>query len=332
MLPQNIFKKYLKFRLYLFVVFCFSCISVHAQSIENIDSLLIDRNLENYSVRLFSNFKVKKFSIKDGNSKAKFVPNNRYGLGFGVASKKFIIDLAFNIKNPNKEETKRFDLQATTIVKKQHYVNAFIQTYKGFNAKSDFDVPTVFRSDIRSVTFGVNYLYTFDEVAFSYSQLKAGLAEKRNKNMYITGGLGFFGVFDYFSAKPSLFDEETSIYFNEDANVKRYRGGALGLLAGFVSYFKLPENITATFNFMPGIALMNKKVTLQDDSYRPSNPMLYKIDFNIGLGYSIDRYYVSLTYGNGYYTTDFDNDNDYFFNLSNAKLAIGYKLKRKKKE
>ncbi|MBQ0787858.1 MAG: DUF4421 family protein [Oceanihabitans sp.] len=318
-------------KLFFLLLFGFSFFSARSQTLEDVDSLLVDRNLENYSVRIFSNFKVKKFTIKDGDSKSKFVPNNRYGLGFGLASEKFIIDLAFNIKNPNKSETKRFDLQATTILKKQHYVNLYIQTYKGFNVKNDFDVPTVFRSDIRSVTFGINYLYTFDDVAFSYSQLKAGLPQKRNKDVYITGGLGVFGVYDYFSADATILSEETNAYYNEEANIKRYNGRALGLLAGFVSYFKLPENITATFNFMPGIALINKKITLEEDSYRPSNPMLYKIDFHVGLGYSYKRYYASLTYGNGFYTTDFDNDNKYFFNLSNAKLAIGYKLKGRKK-
>lgn len=331
MLEQYIFKKTLKSSLFSLFLICLSFFSANAQTLEDVDSLLVDRNLENYSIRVFSNFKVKKFSIKDDNSKAKFVPNNRYGLGFGIASEKFIIDLAFNIKNPNKEETKRFDLQATTILKKQHYVNLYIQTYKGFNAKNDFDEQTVFRNDIRSVTFGLNYLYTFDDVEFSYSQLKAGLSKERNKDVYITGGLGVFGVYDYFSAKPSIFTDTTSPYFNDEANVKRYNGRAIGILAGFVSFFKLPENITATFNIMPGIALMNKKITLQDDSYRPSNPMLYKLDFLVGLGYGYKRYYVSLTYGNGFYTTDFDNDNKYLFNLSNAKLAIGYKLKAKRK-
>lgn len=331
MLEHNIFKKNLKFRFLFLLVFCLPLFSMHAQTLEEVDSLLIDRNLENYSVRVFSNFKVKKFTIKDGDSKSKFVPNNRYGLGFGLASEKFIIDLAFNIKNPNKAETKRFDLQATTILEKQHYVNLYIQTYKGFNVKNDFDVPTVFRSDIRSLTFGINYLYTFDDVAFSYSQLKAGLPQKRNKDVYITGGVGVFGVYDYFSADATILSEDTSVYYNEEANIKRYNGRALGLLAGFVSYFKLPENITATFNFMPGIALINKKITLEEDDYRPSNPMLYKIDFHLGLGYSYKRYYASLTYGNGFYTTDFDNDNNYFFNLSNAKLAIGYKLKARSK-
>ena len=78
---QNIFKKSLIVKLFLLVAFCFSCISIHAQDVDDLDSLLIDRDIENYSIRIFSNYKVNKFSIKDDNSKVKFVPNNRYGIG-----------------------------------------------------------------------------------------------------------------------------------------------------------------------------------------------------------------------------------------------------------
>lgn len=330
MLKQNIFKKILTIKLFLLLVTCFICFFSGAQDLDDIDSLLIDRDIENYSIRIFSNYKVNKFSVINNDSRVKFVPNNRYGLGLGFANRKVIVDIAFNIKNKNKEETSRFDLQGTTIVKHQHYVNIFAQMYRGFKAKHNFDEPTTFRNDVRSVSFGINYLYTLDEVEFSYSLLKAGLDEKDNQDIFITGGVGVFGIYDYFSAKPSILSETASSSFNEQGNVKRYNGAAIGVLVGFISYFKLPENITATLNVMPGLALMNKKVTLQDGSYRPSNPMLYKLDFSVGLGYNLKQYYAILTYSNGLYSTDFDNDNKYRLNLTNAKLAIGYRFKIKK--
>ncbi|EPR73553.1 hypothetical protein ADIWIN_1583 [Winogradskyella psychrotolerans RS-3] len=295
------------------------------------DSLLVDRDIENYSLRVFSNFKVNKFSISDDDSKAKFVPNNRYGLGLGFATKKIILDIAVNIKNPNKEKTSRFDLQATTILKDQNYVKIYTQVYRGFNAKNNFDEPTVFRDDIRSVSVGLNYMYTLDDIEFSYSQLKAGLSNKNDDNIFITGGVGLFGSFDYFSAKPSILSETTSPYFSDEGDIKRYQGLSFGVLAGLISYFKLPENITATVNVMPGIGLVNKKLTLQDGSYKPSNPMLYKLDFLVGLSYNFKQYYVSLSYSNDLYSTDFDYGNNYLLNLTKAKLAIGYKFNKRNK-
>lgn len=298
---------------------------------DDLDSLLVDRDIENYSFRIFTNYKANKFTIKNEDSKAKFVPNNRHGLGFGFANKKIILDLALNLKNAKKEETRRFDIQGTTILWDRHYVSAHLQTYKGFKAKNNFNEATVFRKDIRSINVGLNYLFTFDDIEFSYSLLKAGFSEKRHKDVFITGGIGGFTVFDYFSAKPSILTETTSPYFNEQGNVKRYHGTAIGVLAGIISYVKLPENITATLNVMPGIGIMNKNITLQDGSYKPSNLMLFKFDFLIGIGYNFEQYYAVLTYDNGFYTTDFDNDNKYRLNLTNAKLAIGYKFQRRKK-
>ena len=316
---------------FLFLVICFSCLSLCAQDLKDLDSLLIDRDIENYSLRVFTNFKVNKFSISDDDSKAKFVPNNRYGLGLGFANKKIIVDIAINIKNPNKEKTSRFDLQATTILKDQNYVKIYTQVYRGFNAKNNFDEPTVFRDDIRSVSVGLNYMYTLDDIEFSYSQLKAGLSNKNDENIFITGGVGLFGSFDYFSANPSILSETSNPYFSDQGDIKRYQGLSFGVLAGLISYFKLPENITATVNVMPGIGLVNKKITLQDGSYKPSNPMLYKLDFLVGLSYNFKQYYVSLSYSNDLYSTDFDYGNSYLLNLTKAKLAIGYKFNKKSK-
>ena len=333
----------MKKQFFLFI-FCFSIFStIQAQILKKerdslslidvVDSLFIDHDIKNYSLRLFSNYKVKQFRIKNGDSKSSYVPNNRFGLGFGFASSKVLIDIAFNVKTANKEVTDRFDAQGTIIVGKHHYANGFIQSYKGFNVRNNFDEPSVFRDDIKSITVGFNYLYTLSEIEFSYSLLKAGLA-RRNKNVYITGGIGVFGVYDYFSSNDDILPPNGEVYFNEQAEIRRYNSVAVGVLAGFLSVFMLPKNFIASCNIMPGIALMNKSVTLQNDSYKPSNPLLYKLDFTLALGYNVKRYYISLIYGTEMYSTNLDFDNRYAFNLSKAKLAFGYKLgvnkKRKK--
>ncbi|WP_256867488.1 DUF4421 family protein [Winogradskyella forsetii] len=331
MSKQIIFQKALFITVFLLLGLSLAFSSANAQNIDDLDALLIDRDIENYSIRVFTNFKVNKFSIKNEDFKARFVPNNRHGLGLGFANRKVIVDIGFNLKNPNKEETRRFDLQGTTILEDRHFANIYVQTYKGFTAKNNFDDPFVFRSDVRSVSFGFNYLFTLDDIEFSYALLKAGFSEERHKDIFITGGLGVFGGFDYFSAKPNILSESTNPYFNAQGNIKRYQGATVGVLAGFISYFKLPENISATINVMPGIGLVNKKITLEDDSYRPANPMLYKLDFSLGLGYNFNRFYVSFTYNNGLYSTDLDYDNTYNLNITNAKLAVGYRFKSKTK-
>lgn len=319
----------------LFLLFLFTSFVVQSQSDGNsqrssffniVDSLFIDHDLKNYSARVFSNYKVKQFRLINGDFKSRYVPNNRFGLGFGFASSKVLIDIAFNVKTGKKEATDRFDAQGSIIFKNHHYINGYLQVYHGFNIRNNFNEPSVFRSDIKSKTAGFNYLYALSEIEFSYSLLKAGLI-KPDKKVYINGGFGVFMMFDYFSSNSTVLPENGLLYFNEQADIKRYNQRAVGILGGFLSAFVLPENLIATFNVMPGIALVNKTVTLQDDSYMPSDPLLYKVDIDFALSYNVERYYINLTYGTGIYSTDLDFNNKYRFNLSMAKLAFGYKLK-----
>lgn len=333
----------MKSTLFLIICLFFVCYTSQGQVVKEerdssrvldaLDSLFIDHDIKNYSLRLFSNYKIKRFRIKNGNSKLSYVPNNRYGLGFGFANSKLLFDIAFNVKSGKEEVTKRFDFQGTFLFGKHHYVNGFVQSYKGFNVNNNFNQPNEFRDDIRSTTIGFNYLYTLSEVEFSYSLLKTGQAVQ-NKKVFITGGIGVFGVLDYFSSEGSILPINGELFLNEQAEIKRYDSVAIGVLTGFLSVFVLPKNFLFSCNIMPGLALMNKKVALQEERYRPSNPLLYKLDFNAALSYNAKRYYISLVYGTEMHSTNLDFDNRYRFNLSKAKLAFGYKLgvnkKRKK--
>ncbi|MFD2551005.1 DUF4421 family protein [Bizionia sediminis] len=296
-----------------------------------VDSMLIDRDLSNYSLRVFSNYKVKRFTLRDADSKTRFIPNNQFGIGFGFASRKIIVDIAFNLKTNKEEITNRFDLQGTTILGKNHLVGLSIQTYKGFNVRNNYNDPTVFRSDIKSTTVGFNYLFMLSEIEFSFALLKAGLAQ-RNKSVYLTGGLGFFGIHDYFSGNNGVLSSLGRENYNTQGHVKRYSSQSVGLLGGFISAFMLPKNIIASFNIMPGIGIVNKKVTTLTDSYKPGKPFLFKLDYTAALVYDVERFYVSLIYDGSAYATSLGYDNTQQFSLSKAKLAFGYKLKAKKKE
>ncbi|WP_417199370.1 DUF4421 family protein [Bizionia sp.] len=329
----------MRFIFFLFTILFFGSFSMQSQILKDVDStkvykvvdsLFIDRDLENYSVRLFSNYKVKRFTLRDDDSKTRFIPSNPFGIGVGFASRKIVVDIAFNLKNNKDRITNKFDMQGTTIIGNNHFVNFYVQTYKGYNVKNNYNEPTIFRGDIKSATVGFNYLFTLSEIEFSYAMLKAGVS-KRNKNVHITGGLGTFAVFDYFSGDETILSDEGALFYNEQANIKRYSSHGIGVLAGFISAFMLPKNLIASFNVMPGIAVMNKRVTIPDDTYRPSNPMLYKIDYTAALAYNAERYYVSLIYNGSAYSTSLDFDNKQLFSLSKAKLAFGYKIWAKKK-
>ncbi|WP_194767613.1 DUF4421 family protein [Tamlana sp. I1] len=295
--------------------------------IEFVDKHFIDHDIDNYSLRLFTNYKSKSFRIRSGDYMASYTPNNRYGLGVGFANSKLLIDIAFNIKGNEDEVTKRFDMQGTTFVGKKNYLNFYLQTYKGFTVKNNFGAPSVFRDDIKSITVGFNTLHTFSDIEYSYGMLKAGLY-RLDKKVYIKGGVGGFCFYDYFSAEGNVLPENSDVYFNEDARIKRYNSGSIGVLGGVLSIIKLTDNMLFACNIMPGVGGVYKHETLENNDSKTSGDFLLKTDYTMALGYNSSRFYISLIYGGGVYVSDLGNDNHYAFNLTKAKFAIGYKLSR----
>src|SRR5690606_23392274 len=115
------------------ILFCFLCFSIssHAQKIlasdslnakQVIDTLFIDRDMNNWSIRVFANYKGQRFTLKDGTDKLSFVPNNKFGIGFGLGTSKLIVDIAINLKGKNENQTERFDMQGSMIIGNKNLV------------------------------------------------------------------------------------------------------------------------------------------------------------------------------------------------------------------
>ena len=104
--------------------------SLHAPKF--IDTLFIDRDINNWSIRIFTNYKEQRFRLSNDSYKLTYFPNNPYGIGFGLATKKIILDLAFNIKTNKEEPTDRIDMQGSLTLEK-HNIDFVFQRYKGFN-------------------------------------------------------------------------------------------------------------------------------------------------------------------------------------------------------
>ncbi|MFL0353548.1 DUF4421 family protein [Xanthomarina sp. GH4-25] len=293
-----------------------------------IDTLLIDRDMNNWSVRLFTNYKGQSFNLINNEDKISFKPNNRAGVGFGLGTSKLIIDIAFNLKGNEENPTQRFDMQGSLIVGSNHLVGLYVQRYKGFNVKNNFNEPEFFSSDITSLSIGFSYLYSFDEISFSSATLKAGLAKEEKKH-FISYGVGGFMVYDNFYTDNTIIPYNGD--FNEDAYLNEFKGIGVGVSGGILSVFVLPANFFATLNVIPGIGFMYKKGYSETNNYRASNPMLYKLDYNAGIGYNYKRFYITLLYGSSIYTTNLDYGLNYLFSNTKAKISIGYKIKVNKK-
>jgi len=293
-----------------------------------IDSLLIDRDLRNWSVRLFGDIRAQGFKLSNDNAALKYIPNNLFGVGVGIATRKLILDIAFNLKDENTENTDRFDFRGGFIFNKS-VIDFYFQIYDGFNVENSVNNTTVFREDIKSIAGGIDYLYLFNAGEYNQTLLRSGL--KDQKQNIFSFGIGGFLVYNQISADSSIIPMEFEPYFNEQARITNFTNYGIGILGGLVSLYKLPSNFYIGITAKAGIGLTIKNVETETSSYNPSNPMLYKLNGSALFGYKWNRFYTNISLGVSANMSNLDFGNNGAFTLVRGKLALGYRIKSNKK-
>lgn len=291
---------------------------------EVLDTLLIDRNYKNWSIRAYTNFKEHRFKLKNDKFKTEFVPHNTSGIGIGVASKKVILDLGVNIKSHKTEKTKRFDLQFSFLFQKRHMFNVSLQSYKGYEIRTDYGVPTSFRTDISNLANTISYWFVSNSDKFSILQLKTGLSTP-SKSILV---FGFGGFLTYLQLKSdySLIPETSQANYNSFAQITHFSGFGGGINAGAFSVIKLPREFFISINVLPGIGLMHKKVESEGINYKPKDAIIYKLDAQLSLQYNYKKFYTNLSAAQGVYNIGLDHANTAHFSTTKIKLAIGYNI------
>lgn len=288
-----------------------------------VDTLFIDHDVNNWSIRVYNSYKDNRFQLSNEEHKIRYDPNNPFGIGIGFATKKLVLDVGVNIKSKRKEPTERFDLQATMILNR-HHVDYFLQSYQGFNVKSDLEFKEEFRKDFSSISSGINYLYLFNAEEYSVSAMKSGLS--RQKKAALSLSLGGFLFMDRNSADSSFIPSLLQGHFNEEAQITNLFALGGGLLGGFSVTVPFLKYLFVSASITPGIGLIYKEVKTENLEYKPSNPMLYQLGSSGILGYNGDKFYINFSTGISLFITDLDYGNTAYYNTTKAKLAVGYKL------
>lgn len=290
-----------------------------------IDSLFLDHDLNNYSVRFYSNYKDNRFRVANAQENSTYAPRNPFGIGIGLATKKLIIDLGLNIKSPKNESTDRIDLQATLMFR-NHLLDFTFQRYQGYNelnaSASDF------REDISVFSSRLNYMYMFNAEEQSITAMKSGLYHQ--KKFAYSFGLGGFFFINTISADSSLIPIESSALYNEQAQITDFYGIGGGVLGGISVTYPFLRNFFISSSVSSGIGLIYKEVETKTIFYIPSSPMLYQVNMSAILGYSWDKSYINITAAYGLLSTNLDFGNTVGYNIVNTKLVFGYKFGKNK--
>ena len=328
----------MKIRFFLLVtILFFQCTSFANNFIERdtiptpgqiLDSLFFSDKLE-WSVRLVTNFKQQQFRLGNGEHKLIYRPNNPFGVGFGVANEKIVIDVLFNIKGGNEDQTNKFAAEGSVLISKNLF-SFMLENVHGYQIKSLQNDQDIFRDDISAYSIGLEYLRILSKENFTVRDMKSG--SSGGKKSFMSYGIGGFLILRGLDADGSIIPEADRLNFNEHAQIYDLSTFGGGILAGVSSYFKLPANFFFTIYVAPGIGLEYKYVKAETVSYVPSNPLVYKAMAFGALGYNRKKFYIHATFGSNWYFTNLDFDNDLFLSVTKAKFIVGYNIGRLKKK
>ena len=294
-----------------------------------LDSLVFSDKL-NWSVRAVTNFKQQQFRLGNGDHKLIYRPNNPFGVGFGVANEKIVIDVLFNIKGGEENQTKKFAAEGSVLLSKNLF-SFMLENVHGYQIESLQNDQDNFRDDISAYSLGLEYLRILSKENFTVRDMKSGSSS--DKRSFLSYGIGGFLIMRGLDADGSIIPVADRPYFNEQAQIYELSTFGGGILAGISSYFKLPANLFFTVYVAPGIGLEYKYVKAENVNYVPSNPVVYKALIFGALGYNVKKFYIHATFGSNWYYTNLDYDNELFLSVTKAKFIVGYKLGnlRKKK-
>ena len=293
-----------------------------------IESLLIDRDLRNWSVRLFGNVKGQWFRLSNDNARLSYIPNNLFGIGVGVATRKLILDIAFNLKDKSSEKTFRFDLRGGFLAKSNVF-DFYFQRYRGFNIENSINNPSIFRDDIVSIALGIDYLYLFNSGEYSLNLMRSGLSDQKQNTFSF--GVGGFIVYNQLNADNSIVPQELYPIFNEQARIIDFTNYGIGVMGGLVSLIKLPSNFYFGISARAGIGLTIRNAEAETVSYNIRNPMIYKLKATALFGYKWRRFYSNISLAASTNRSSLGYGNNGAFNLLDGKLVVGYRIKANKK-
>ena len=292
-----------------------------------IDTLFIDNNVDNWSIRAFSSFKDQTFGITNDDLTVRFVPNNRYGAGLGYANSKIKLDFGFSFGGGQQGQTDRFSFETDLSLGKSFF-GIKLARFRGFEVESDdLDIPVLFRNDIR--TFNLSLFYTvipnYQRVSIS-SAISGSEKQKRNAGSFMGGAFAFY---NRIRADSSIIPVNAEDMFNDRAEIEQLDGFAVGLIGGYAYNFVFLKNFFFNVAAYPGVALNLKFVETETISYTPSNLWSLTVGTRAALGYNINRIYIELSNKYTLHYSSFNFGNRGVWNATRLKFVVGWKLRAK---
>ena len=302
---------------------CFSGGTLQAQEEWSLDSNYVKTFDDTWSLRVYGIVKAQGLRLLNKDrDQIRYYPDNIFGIGVGVSYKKIILDLGLTVGGSQNIST-RFDFQASLFLRKS-IIDIYLQAYQGFRLEApELDDPArTIRKDIRTLSFGINYLYNFkgDRLAIRATTI-GDYHQNRSEGSLLLGG---FTSFFIFRADSTLVPGGVE-NFPPETQLQNIHLNSAGILVGYGQIWSFNEKWSLFASGVPGIGYNGGDLKTEEWFSPPFAPV-YKLQLGAGLTYSHPNFYTMLSYSGDYYWLNLGNDNRFSYNLVKIKFSVGYRF------
>jgi hypothetical protein len=299
----------------------------------NHDTSYIKSYSEKISVKLVTINKYNYFRVRDRINKTsiKYIPVRDVSLGLGVAYKWFALDMTIALGLENRSEfenTRSFDFQGSIFSSKQ-YITFTMQYYQAYKLNRIKGVDITLsedlkrREDIRTINFGLQYMYAVNYTKFS---IKAPFVQ--NEGQRKSAGSPIIGAsFNMFvmSADSSIVPDEVSEYFEPDLHLVDLNILSASVSFGYMYTFVYKKRGFLTLSLIPGLNI-NAGDYYTDHRNFNSPSINLKLNSLNAIGYNSRRFFTGFQFLADAYFTRLEKKLSAEIGHGKLSFFIGYRF------
>lgn len=304
----------------------------------NHDTTYISNYGDEFAVKLLAINKYNYFRIRDriNDSRLRYRPVRDLSLGLGVSYKWFALDITFSLglsKNSEFENSKSFDFQSKLFSSKQ-YISATLQYYQSYKLgnvagnEQAVDPDSERREDIRTITFGLQYMYAFNYTRFSMkAPFVLNEVQRKSAGSPITGAS--FNIF-IMDADSSIVPPEVASSFDPRLHLRDLNVLSGAISIGYMYTFVYKEHFFLTFSLIPGLNL-NAGDYYTDDRNDLKINANFKLNSMNAIGYNGRRFFAGLHVFVDSYFTKIEKKLSAEIGHGKSSIFVGYRFKKRSK-
>lgn len=315
------------------------------KKIEDLGDFLLYRNhdtnyISNYgnkvAVKLVALNKYNYFRIRDrvNDARIRYRPVRDVSLGVGVSYKWFALDITFALglqNNSEFENTRSFDFQGSMFSSKQ-YISATLQYYQAYTLGNvtGVDVPlsdaSKRREDIRTINFGLQYMYAFNYTRFSFkAPFVFNELQRKSAGSPILGAS--FNMF-VMNADSSILPPEAAESFDPLLRMLDLSVLSASVSIGYMYTFVYKKHFFLTLSLIPGINFNGGDFFTDSRNYISPN-FNFKINTMNAIGYNSKKVFTGVNYLLDGFFSRLDTKQSVEIGHGKFSLFVGYRFGKK---